>query len=168
MKIHVWLAPYQQLLNLGYRLSESAMPPGHTNQAHASGKAKPRHVRITVDLNTVTNVRSKDTLEIGTPGGSLIVGLGGILLHLLGRVIVIPEDTSPLFASLVVVLGIKRCVLVTVVDLHLGTSSVVARVHAPSNVSPVLRRGDNLALSTGAVPASLLVGVGVEASGRNP
>lgn len=112
----------------------------------------------------MSHTSCEDALQIISPSRGGVVRLGGIVLHLLRRIIVIAKDTSPLLAGLVVVLRQKGRIHTAVVDLHLWAGTVVAGVHSLGDVGPVLGCGDDLALGAGAVPSVLLVGAGVETS----
>jgi hypothetical protein len=79
----------------------------------------------------------------------------------------VAKDTSPLLDGLVVVLDVESGVGGSVVDLHLGASSVVARVHVLDNVGPLLLSPSGLALRASRVPSGGLVSLALEATSRD-
>ena len=115
----------------------------------------------------MTNAGGENTLQVGTPVGGLVVGLGVVVQNRLGRIVVVAEDTGPLLAGLVEVLRVEGGVGGTVVDLHARARASVAGVHGLGDSAPVLRGADHFTLGAAAVPSIGLVGGGVEASGGN-
>lgn len=83
---------------------------------------------------------SKDLSLVGASGEVLSGRLGGSG---------VTKDSSPLLDGLVVVLDVKGRIGGSVVDLHLGSRSVVAGVHVLDNVGPLGLGVDGLSLGAG-------------------
>jgi hypothetical protein len=148
----------------------------------AYSKAEPLEVLIGEVVNTVANTATQESLEVVSHKPfflsclthlkliakdlSLVRAAREVLSGRLGSRRV-SEDARPLLDSLVVVLLVESRVGGSVVDLHLGSGSVVARVHVLDDLGPLLLSLDTLALGALRVPSRGLVSLALEAASRD-
>jgi hypothetical protein len=128
-------------------------------------EAEELHVIRTPNRNSVTNILGVDALNLGTinsPGVSTL-RVVGLRAHRLA--VVVLEYTSPLLHRLLVVLGFKRRIRATMVDLHARPVAIVPRVHGEDDVGPSLRSSGRLAVGASAVPGVDATGGRGEAAG---
>lgn len=148
----------------------------------AYSKAEPLEVLIGEVFNTVALAVTQETLEVVSHKPFLLICLTHLKLiakdfslERAAREVLgggrgggrVSEDVRPLLDSLVVVLDVKSRVGGSVVDLHLGSGSVVARVHVLDDLGPLLLSLDHLALGALRVPSSGLVSLALEAASRD-
>lgn len=117
-----------------------------------SSKSKELHIVCTSNPHGVSNALSIDALNHRSVDGPRIAALRVIGLRALGLVVVVSEYTCPLLHRLLVVLRTERGVRAAMIDLHLGSSAIVAGIHVENGVGPGLRGANGLTISAGIVP----------------
>ena len=123
-----------------------------------TSQAEKLHVIITTNRDGVTNALAVDSDQILSESGGSVTALGCVWRLGLRRLSIIPKDTGPLLDGLLVVRCCEGCVGTAVVDLHLGTRTIVFWVHILHHLGPVLCCSLRLAIGTGRVPPIHLSG----------